>query len=166
MMKTSFFLASLLLWAMITQAQTPETQRHLRRVETRTTKTALYKERDTVVALLKNRMALLNRDSANLPGIATDLGQYFTESAQVINNGTTLSPTDYQRIAANIKAQNYKLKNLRIEEKKATATEQYEYTEPVPAGSTANRKTVTVNTDLSMAADSSWRITQMRITTK
>ncbi|WP_234734109.1 hypothetical protein [Tellurirhabdus bombi] len=165
-MKTSFFLASLFLWATITQAQTPETQRRLRRVETRTTTTALYKQRDTVVAMLKNRMALLNRDSALLPGISTDFNRYFADSAKIINNGTALSPADYQRIASAVKAQNYKLKNLRIEEKKATATEQYEYAETVPAGSTANRKTVTLNSDLSMASDSSWRITQMRVTTK
>ncbi|WP_266366237.1 hypothetical protein [Tellurirhabdus rosea] len=136
---------------------TEQTQRRLQRKETRTTTPELYKERDTLVSMLKQRMTALT--DAGGP-----LGGYFGEEAKITGpSGQEQSPADYQKQQAGLKVREYRLRNLRIEEATATATETYVYTEPGSAGKPNADKKATVNTDLRKGSDGRWFITRMRI---
>ena len=135
---------------------TQQTVRRLRRTETRTTTDKLYPERDTIVALLKRRMAVISADSA-----ATQNGtDYFASDAAITDaSGTNQSPAQY--LQQKLTYRDYRLRKLEINEDKANATETY--TLPTPNGPA---KTATVTSSLKKGANGQWQITQMKVSSK
>ncbi|RAK00316.1 hypothetical protein LX87_02018 [Larkinella arboricola] len=143
------------------KASSEQTQRRLRRIETRTTTTKLYPERDSILVLLKNRMAVLN------PGTraASELTAWFTEEARIADiDGHMKTPTEYQTSTGKLGYRNYRVRKLEINENQAQAVEVYTI---APDGTTgAVPKTATATSQLRKGPDGKWRITEMRITSK
>ncbi|WP_421830782.1 hypothetical protein [Larkinella sp.] len=138
-----------------------DTQRRLRRTETRTTTTKLYPERDSILVLLKSRMAVLN------PGLGTagNVATWFTEEAKITDSdGSRKTPAEYQASGGKIKYQHYRVRKLEINENTAQSVEVYSY---VPAETTgAASRSASVTSQLRKDPDGRWRITDMRITSK
>ncbi|GAB3339169.1 hypothetical protein GCM10027299_51910 [Larkinella ripae] len=143
---------------------TEETQRRLRRTETRTTTPTLYAERDSILALLKNRMAVLN------PGAGTggSLTGWFTEEARITDNdGSSKTPAEFQASHANQTYRNYRVRKLEINENTAQAVEVYSYVPAsTPGTATASPQTATATSQLRKDPDGRWRITEMRVSSK
>jgi hypothetical protein len=143
---------------------TEETQRRLRRIETRTTTTKLYPERDSIVVLLKNRMPVLN------PGTraAGNLTSWFTPEAKITDtNGSSITPAEYQATRGKIKYQNYRVRKLEINENVAESIEVYSFIPSVSAGTAVSTpQTATATSKLRKDPDGKWRITEMRVTSK
>lgn len=138
-----------------------DTQRRLRRTETRTTTTKLYPERDSILVLLKSRMAVLNPGSGPTGSVAT----WFTEEAMITDSdGSRKTPAAYQASGGKIKYQNYRVRKLEINENTAQSVEVYAYV-PAESTGTASRSAV-VTSQLRKGPDGRWRITDMRITSK
>lgn len=139
---------------------TEETQRRLRRTETRTTTTKLYPERDSILVVLKSRMAVLNPGS----GTAGSLSAWFTTEAKITDtDGNAKTPADYQASSGKIKYQNYRIRKLEINENTAESVEVYAVS---PSGATETPKPQTATSKLRKDPDGRWRITEMRITSK
>lgn len=138
-----------------------QTQRRLRRTETRTTTTKLYPERDSILVLLKSRMAVLNPGAGTAGGLTT----WFTEDARITDtDGSTKTPAEYQASTGKTAYRNYRVRKLEITENKAQSVEEYTV---APAGTTGGQpKTATATSQLRKDPDGRWRITEMRITSK
>ncbi|GAB3922474.1 hypothetical protein [Larkinella terrae] len=137
-----------------------DTARRLRRTETRTTTPKLYPDRDTIVALLKNRMAVLNPGT----GSAGNLSAWFTPEAKITDtDGSAKSPAEYQSSSGKIKYRNYRIRRLEINENTAESVEVYAV---LPTDATGTPKPQTATSKLRKGADGRWQITEMRITSK
>lgn len=144
-----------------TLAQQPaeQTDRRLRRTETRTTTPELYKERDTILVLLKRRLAALQ--PAGGP-----LAPYFSGNAEIRGlNGKKQKLTEFEAQPRTGVFRNGRVLKLEINEGLAQAVEVYEYTTPGTGGKadSVTRK-ATLTSNLRKGAGSAWRIEQMRIT--
>ncbi|MFC5408462.1 hypothetical protein ACFPMF_04025 [Larkinella bovis] len=148
-------------FAQQTAPPSEETQRRLRKTETRTTTTALYPDRDSILVLLKRRMGGLHPGA----GAAESLNAWFVDDAKITAaDGSTQAPAAYQASAGKIRYQNYRVRKLEINEKTAQAVEVYTFS-PVEATTTAPQ-TASVTSQLRKDPDGRWRITAMKITTK
>jgi|GEM_PF-6372533 len=139
---------------LLAYAQQPEStvERRLRRTETRTTTPALYPDRDTLVSMLKKRLN---------PVGSTELGKTYTADAIITDpSGKTLRPEEFRQQYSKHLVENHRLRNLRIEERTAQATETVLLREP---GAAAPPKPSTIQTDLVKNADGLWLISRMRI---
>lgn len=163
MKKTLVLLVGLGLISVSTLAQqtappTEETQRRLRRTETRTTTTTLYPERDSIVALLKNRMLALHPGETTSTGLA----DWFTVEARITDHdGSAKTPAEYQATQSKTSYRNYRIRKLEINEKSAQSVEVY-----TAAPSGGNPVLQTATSQLRKDPDGRWRITEMRITSK
>ncbi|WP_128543595.1 hypothetical protein [Larkinella soli] len=137
-----------------------ENRRRFRRVETRTTTTKLYPERDSILAILQRRMTLLNQR-----GGGGNPASYFTETARITDtDGIAKSPAEYQSMRDGLKFWNYKVRKLEINEGTAKAVEEYDFAPPAGSSSTTPPdQKATVTSELRKGADGQWRITQMRV---
>ncbi|MFD1139763.1 hypothetical protein ACFQ4C_01520 [Larkinella insperata] len=143
------------------KAASEQTQRRLRRTETRTTTTKLYPERDSILVLLRNRMAVLNPGT----GQASPLTAWFTEDARISDaDGNAKTPAEYQASTGKQTYRNYRVRKLEINESQAQAVEVYTIAPDATTGSTP--KTATATSQLRKGPDGKWRITEMRITSK
>ncbi|RRB07110.1 hypothetical protein [Larkinella rosea] len=137
-----------------------DTLRRLRRNETRTTTTKLYPERDSILVILKNRMAVLNPGT----GTAGSLTAWFTPEARIVDSkGSSQTPADYQSTSGKISYQNYRVRKLEINENVAESVEVYAI-KPTETGGTLKLQSAT--SKLRKDPDGRWRITEMRISSK
>ncbi|GAB3901609.1 hypothetical protein GCM10028803_26570 [Larkinella knui] len=158
------FAASVVAQQTTSAPATEETKRRLRRTETRTTTTKLYPERDSILVLLKNRMAVLNSDA----GASGNLSSWFTEDAKITGaDGSAKTPADYQSSRGKTTYRNYRVRKLEINEDTAQSIEEYTELPSDASGSTgAVLKAVSATSKLRKEAGGRWRITEMRITSK
>ncbi|MGA0558551.1 hypothetical protein ACO2Q8_17960 [Larkinella sp. VNQ87] len=142
-------------------SSTEEIQRRLRRTETRTTTAKLYPERDTILALLKTRMAVLHPGTS----VGTSPSTWFTDEARITDSdGSQKSPAEYQAVRGKTAYVNYRVRKLEINEKTARATETFSLL-PV-RNSTVSPQQATATSQLRKDTEGRWRITEMRVTTK
>lgn len=141
-----------------------ETQRRLRRTETRTTTTKLYPEKDSILVMLKKRMTVLNSGV----GSNENLLNWFAEGAQITDtNGSVKTPEQFLASRGKINYRNYRVRKLEITENTAQAVEEYVFSPETGPGSTVLQpKDATITSQLRKEADGRWRITEMRILSK
>ncbi|GAB3275478.1 hypothetical protein GCM10027347_48850 [Larkinella harenae] len=143
---------------------TEETQRRLRRTETRTTTTKLYPEKDTILVMLKNRMAVLNSGA----GASTGLLGWFAEGAQITDtDGSAKTPEQFLASRGKVNYRNYRVRKLEITENTAQSVEEYAFSPEMGPGTTVSQfKDATIASQLRKDPDGRWRITEMRIVAK